>query len=79
MRAKAAREAALRALWQVLIEYYSTQRGAESRDTARPADSGHIFETLHPDDGYWFNRAIMYTASDPAGATVLSVLEVVET
>ena len=29
-------------------------------DTAAPAGSGHVFENLHPDLGYWNNRQRMY-------------------
>lgn len=34
-------------------------------DTAQPAGSGHIFENLHPDLGYWNNRARMYWKASP--------------
>jgi hypothetical protein len=34
-------------------------------DTAFPLHSGHIFENLHPDLGYWNNRAIMYSRDNP--------------
>jgi hypothetical protein len=33
-------------------------------DTAIPLHSGHIFENLHPDLGYWNNRARMYWRGD---------------
>lgn len=33
-------------------------------DTATPKYSGHIFENLHPDDGYWNNRFQMYERND---------------
>eukprot|EP00756_Hemistasia_phaeocysticola_P050982 Hpha_TRINITY_DN26164_c0_g1::TRINITY_DN26164_c0_g1_i1::g.155312::m.155312 len=33
-------------------------------DTASPPGSGHIFENLHPDLGYWNNRHIMYSSNN---------------
>ena len=34
-------------------------------DTASPVGSGHIFENLHPDLGYWNNRQQMYWSEAP--------------
>ncbi|KAG7360036.1 violaxanthin deepoxidase-related, chloroplast precursor [Nitzschia inconspicua] len=41
-----------------------TQTFADN-DTAIPTGSGHIFENVHPDLGYWNNRALMYWRNDP--------------
>lgn len=41
-----------------LLDQYAKQHTKTSarNDTADPPGSGHIFEVLHPDDGYWINR-----------------------
>jgi len=39
-------------------------RSYAANDTAHPAGSGHVFENLHPDLGYWNNRQQMYWRSD---------------
>ena len=40
-------------------------RSTATNDTARPLGSGHIFENIHPDLGYWNNRARMYWSDNP--------------
>ena len=39
-------------------------RSSAVNDTAQPAGSGHVFENLHPDLGYWNNRERMYWRDD---------------
>eukprot|EP00929_Paragymnodinium_shiwhaense_P095082 TRINITY_DN56042_c0_g1_i1.p1 TRINITY_DN56042_c0_g1~~TRINITY_DN56042_c0_g1_i1.p1 ORF type:complete len:246 (+),score=14.70 TRINITY_DN56042_c0_g1_i1:73-738(+) len=41
-----------------LLKQYAQQhtKTFAERDTAKPLGSGHIFEVLHPDLGYWINR-----------------------
>ena len=50
-----------------LLAQYVLQHTATTanNDTAHPAGSGHIFENLHADLGYWNNRAIMYWENKP--------------
>ena len=52
--------------WQLLRQYVRqhTATTAEN-DTARPLGSGHVFENVHADLGYWNNRAIMYWGDQP--------------
>ena len=33
-------------------------------DTAVPAGSGHVFEVVHPDLGYWIDRMKLYLKGD---------------
>jgi len=40
-------------------------RSVAVNDTASPLGSGHVFENLHPDLGYWNNRARMYWSGAP--------------
>jgi len=50
-----------------LLHSYARQHTASTaiNDTAVPLGSGHVFENMHPDKGYWNNRAQMYwTRSD---------------
>lgn len=51
--------------WTLLKQYarQHTVTVAEN-DTARVPGSGHVFENLHPDLGYWNNRARMYWRND---------------
>ena len=52
--------------WALLLQYVKQHTStAAANDTAVPAGSGHVFENLHPDLGYWNNRAIMYWADKP--------------
>jgi hypothetical protein len=54
-----------RLLKHLLVQYARQHLQTEAiNDTAYPAHSGHIFENLHPDLGYWNNRAIMYWNND---------------
>ena len=48
--------------FQRLFLQYALQhtRTRAVNDTARPLTSGHVFENLHPDEGYWNNRERMY-------------------
>ena len=50
-------------LMQYVKEHTAT---TASNDTAHPLGSGHVFENLHADLGYWNNRAIMYWADKPS-------------
>ena len=51
--------------WQLLLQYACQHtRTYAVNDTAVPLHSGHIFENLHPDLGYWNNRARMYWRDD---------------
>ena len=45
-----------------LLDQYARQhtRTTATNDTARPAGSGHVFELVHPDLGYWIDRYRMY-------------------
>jgi len=45
-----------------LLDQYAKQhtRTTALNDTADPIGSGHIFEVLHPDDGYWIHRQTGY-------------------
>jgi hypothetical protein len=49
-----------------LLLQYARQHTATTavNDTAHRLGSGHIFENLHPDLGYWINRARMYWEND---------------
>ncbi|CAB9531128.1 Inherit from bactNOG: domain protein [Seminavis robusta] len=54
-------------IWEQLFLQYARQHTQTTavNDTARPLpSSGHIFENLHPDLGYWNNRARMYWRND---------------
>jgi hypothetical protein len=50
-----------------LLAQYILQHTATSanNDTAHPTGSGHVFENVHADLGYWNNRAIMYWGNKP--------------
>jgi len=50
----------------LLLKQYARQhtRTYAVNDTADPIGSGHIFENLHPDLGYWNNRQRMYESND---------------
>lgn len=50
-----------------LLSQYVFQHTATSanNDTAHPLGSGHVFENVHADLGYWNNRAIMYWENKP--------------
>lgn len=50
----------------MLLEQYARQhtRTSAVNDTAVPRGSGHVFENLHPDLGYWNNRNRMYWRND---------------
>jgi len=50
-------------LFGLLLRQYARQhtRTYAVNDTALTSGSGHIFENLHPDYGYWNNRNIMYS------------------
>ena len=37
-----------------------------NNDTADPAGSGHVFENVHADTGWWNNRRIMYANNNVA-------------
>merc|ERR1712107_689469 len=41
-----------------LLDQYARQhtRTRAAKDTADPPGSGHVFEVLHPDEGYWIRR-----------------------
>lgn len=46
---------------ELLVQYAQQHTKTRARDdTAEPLGSGHIFEVLHPDDGYWINRESGY-------------------
>jgi hypothetical protein len=49
-----------------LFLQYSRQhtKTTAENDTAHPLGSGHVFENIHPDLGYWNNRAQMYWRND---------------
>lgn len=52
--------------WDLLVQYAKQHtRTYAVNDTANPIGSGHVFENLHPDLGYWNNRKIMYGRNDP--------------
>ena len=47
--------------WSLLTQYIRQHTATSAvNDTADPVGSGHIFENLHPDLGYWNNRARKY-------------------
>lgn len=48
--------------YTALLTQYARQhtRTSAINDTANPLGSGHVFENLHPDLGYWNNRDQMY-------------------
>ena len=47
--------------YSLLVAYAKQHTSTTAvNDTAHPAGSGHVFENLHPDLGYWNNRQIMY-------------------
>jgi len=51
--------------WQLLLQYAQQHtRTYAVNDTAQPLHSGHVFENLHPDLGYWNNRQRMYWHND---------------
>jgi hypothetical protein len=51
--------------WQLLWQYTKQHtRTFAVNDTATPIGSGHVFENVHPDLGYWNNREIMYRRND---------------
>lgn len=58
--------AVTRAQYWALLQQYARQhtRTSAVNDTAHPPGSGHVFENLHPDLGYWNNRAQMYWRGD---------------
>ena len=45
-----------------LLSQYAAQhtKSYAINDTASPIGSGHVFEVLHPDDGYWIDREGQY-------------------
>lgn len=46
---------------QLLLQYAQQHtRTSASNDTANPKGSGHIFELVHPDLGYWIDRYRLY-------------------
>jgi len=52
--------------FQLLAQYiFQHTTTSANNDTAHPPGSGHIFENVHADLGYWNNRAIMYWADEP--------------
>ena len=50
--------------FDALLQQYARQHieTFAMNDTAKPLGSGHVFEVLHPDLGYWNDRQIMYWA-----------------
>lgn len=49
----------------LLVQYALQHTNTRAvNDTASPLGSGHIFENLHPDLGYWNNRERMYWRND---------------
>lgn len=47
--------------WELLSQYVLQHTATTAaNDTAKPLGSGHVFENVHADLGYWNNRAIMY-------------------
>ena len=50
-----------------LLQQYARQHTVTTavNDTADPLGSGHVFENLHGDLGYWNNRERMYWTDDP--------------
>jgi hypothetical protein len=52
--------------WEQLFLQYARQHTQTTamNDTAHPPQSGHVFENLHPDLGYWNNRNQMYWANN---------------
>eukprot|EP01043_Picozoa_sp_COSAG02_P033927 COSAG02_NODE_2342_length_9101_cov_78.830038_8_plen_637_part_00 len=52
-------------LYHSLLVQYARQhtRTTAVNDTADPVGSGHVFENLHPDLGYWNNRAILFACA----------------
>ena len=55
--------------WQLLKQYLRQHTASFAvNDTAYPTGSGHIFENMHADLGYWNNRARMYWRDSEATA-----------
>ena len=51
-------------VWELIGSYASQHtRSRAVNDTASPIGSGHVFENLHADLGYWNNRERMYWRS----------------
>ena len=51
--------------YQLLVQYARQHtRTSAVNDTAVPAGSGHVFEVLHPDLGYWIDRMKLYLSGD---------------
>ena len=52
--------------FQQLFQQYALQHTITRavNDTAHPLYSGHVFENVHPDEGYWNNRERMYWRND---------------
>lgn len=51
--------------WSLLLQYARQHtRTYAINDTAPSQGSGHVFENLHPDLGYWNNRQRMYGSND---------------
>lgn len=51
--------------YRVLVDYARQHTDTYAiNDTAVPPGSGHVFENLHPDLGYWNNRQRMYWNND---------------
>ena len=47
--------------WELLSQYVLQHTATTAaNDIAKPLGSGHVFENVHADLGYWNNRAIMY-------------------
>ena len=46
---------------QLLLQYAQQHtRTTATNDTAHPIGSGHVFELVHPDLGYWIDRFRLY-------------------
>ena len=55
----------LEAYFHLLVQYAKQHTDTLAvNDTAVPTGSGHLFENLHPDLGYWNNRQRMYDRND---------------
>ena len=54
-----------KARYNELLLSYAQQHTATdaNNDTAHPAGSGHVFENVHADTGWWNNRRIMYASN----------------
>ena len=52
--------------FQRLFQQYALQHTITRavNDTAHPWYAGHVFENVHPDEGYWNNRERMYWRND---------------